>query len=39
MHKVRDGLVIVEDAIAYATDVHDFKPALDTSAPIPARSE
>ncbi|HEY1360386.1 MAG TPA: PilT/PilU family type 4a pilus ATPase [Thermoleophilaceae bacterium] len=38
MHQVRDGLVTVEDAIAYATDPHDFKLALDTSEPIPART-
>jgi hypothetical protein len=28
----------VEDALAYATDPHDFKLALQTSEPIPART-
>jgi twitching motility protein PilT len=37
MTKVREGLVTVEDAIAYATDAHDFKLALDTSEHIPTR--
>jgi twitching motility protein PilT len=38
MEKVREGVVTVEDAMAYATDAHDFKLALATSEPIPARS-
>jgi twitching motility protein PilT len=35
MGKVREGVVTVEDAMAYATDAHDFKLALDTSEPSP----
>jgi len=39
LHKVHEGLVTVDDAMAYATDAHDFKLALNTSEPVHAPSE
>jgi twitching motility protein PilT len=38
MRKVRDGLVTMEDAVAYATDAHDFRLALKTAEPVPQRA-
>jgi twitching motility protein PilT len=36
--KVRSGVVTMDDAMAYATDAHDFKLALQTTEPVPASS-
>jgi twitching motility protein PilT len=33
--KVRGGVVTMEDALAYATNAHDFKLALEASEPVP----
>jgi twitching motility protein PilT len=35
LRKVRSGLVTLEDAMAFATNAHDFKLALDTTSPEP----
>ena len=39
MNKVHDGLVTLDDAVAYATDAHDFKLALETTLPAGARAD
>jgi twitching motility protein PilT len=38
MKKVRLGEVTMDDAVAYATNAHDFKLALATTSPVPAGS-